>query len=89
MSRAYIHSLKYIALCFYAWLGIKIYFYYFQSNEVQATLNILQNSRSKLLKLWKEIDVKITYCYNEAKDNAKFIQSMEKCCHSLYLDDPV
>lgn len=31
----------------------------------------------------------VTYCYNEAKDNAKFIQALEKCCHCLYLDDPV
>ena len=53
------------------------------------TLQCLQLSRSKLVKLWKETDRKITFCYNEARDNAKFIQAMEKCCHSLYLHDPV
>jgi len=53
------------------------------------TLHCLQLSRSKLVKLWKETDRKITFCYNEARDNAKFIQAMEKCCHSLYLHDPV
>lgn len=53
------------------------------------TIQCLSQARSKLLKLWKDTDHKITYCYNEARDNAKFIQSMEKCCHSLYLHDPV
>lgn len=53
------------------------------------TLQCLVLSRSKLTKLWKETDRKITFCYNEARDNAKFIQAMEKCCHSLYLHDPV
>lgn len=46
-------------------------------------------SNSKLIKAWKDTDAKITFCYNEAKDNSKFIQSMENSCHSLYLDSPV
>jgi dynein heavy chain len=53
------------------------------------TLMTLQLARSKVIKLWRDTDRKITFCYNEARDNAKFIQSMEKCCHSLYLHDPV
>lgn len=57
--------------------------------EVQYTLQVLTISGSKVLKQWKETDRKITFCYNEAKDNSKFIQSIEQCCHSLYLDDPV
>ncbi|XP_049782831.1 dynein axonemal heavy chain 5 [Schistocerca cancellata] len=60
-----------------------------QSKEVQMTIQCLAQARSKILKHWKDTDRKITYCYNEARDNAKFIQSMEKCCHSLYLHDPV
>ncbi|XP_041986842.1 dynein axonemal heavy chain 5 [Aricia agestis] len=62
---------------------------YLQDNEVQLTLSCLQLSCSKVIKQWRDTDHKITFCYNEAKDNAKFIQAMEKCCHSLYLDDPV
>lgn len=61
----------------------------FQNSEVQLTLTCLQLASSKYMKLWRDTDHKITFCYNEAKDNAKFIQAMEKCCHSLYLDDPV
>ncbi|XP_063236082.1 dynein axonemal heavy chain 5-like [Bacillus rossius redtenbacheri] len=60
-----------------------------QNHEVQMTLMCLQVSRSRLLKQWRETDRQITFCYNEARDNAKFIQSMERCCHALYLHDPV
>lgn len=49
----------------------------------------LSLSGSKIIKEWKETDKKITFCYNEARDNSKFIQAMETCCHALYLDDPV
>lgn len=60
-----------------------------QEKEVQYTLTCLSLSGSKIIKQWKETDKKITFCYNEARDNSKFIQAMEQCCHSLYLDDPV
>lgn len=53
------------------------------------TLQVLNLAHSKFIKFWRETDKKITYCYNEARNNAKFIQAMEKCCHSLYLHDPV
>ncbi|XP_015833540.2 dynein axonemal heavy chain 5 isoform X3 [Tribolium castaneum] len=59
------------------------------SSEVQMTILCLRMAHSKILKEWLETDKKITFCYNEAKDNAKFIQALEKNCHSLYLDDPV
>lgn len=60
-----------------------------QEKEVQFTLACLAISGSKIIRQWKETDRKITFCYNEARDNSKFIQAMEQCCHSLYLDDPV
>lgn len=59
------------------------------TDEVQLTILCLKLSHSKILKDWKETDKKITFCYNEAKDNAKFIQALENKCHALYLDDPV
>lgn len=62
---------------------------YLQEREVQWTLYCLSVSGSRMMKNWKETDKKITFCYNEARDNAKFIAAMEQCCHSLYLDDPV
>ncbi|XP_046389607.1 dynein axonemal heavy chain 5 [Ischnura elegans] len=60
-----------------------------QAQEVQMVLLCLQLSHSRIFKQWQETDKKITFCYNEARDNAKFIQAMEKCCHCLYLHDPV
>ncbi|KAK0178414.1 hypothetical protein PV328_002364 [Microctonus aethiopoides] len=61
----------------------------FQDHEVQMSLLCLQVARSKLIKEWVDAEDEVTYCYNEAKDNAKFIQALEKCCHCLYLDNPV
>ncbi|XP_075145766.1 dynein axonemal heavy chain 1 [Haematobia irritans] len=60
-----------------------------QTKEVQYTLHCLFLANSKVMRDWKDTDRKITFCYNEARDNSKFIQAMENCCHSLYLDDPV
>lgn len=59
------------------------------AREVQITLVFLKVAHSKLLKEWRETDKKITYCYNEAKDNAKYIQALENKCHALYLEDPI
>ncbi|KAK9877873.1 hypothetical protein WA026_020099 [Henosepilachna vigintioctopunctata] len=59
------------------------------STEVQSTILCLKIAKAKILKEWHDTDKKVTFCYNEAKDNAKFIQALEKNCHSLYLDDPV
>ena len=53
------------------------------------SLLCLQVMRSKLIKDWVETEDEVTYCFNEAKDNSKFLQTLEKCCHCLYLDDPV
>lgn len=53
------------------------------------SIQCLTQAHSKLVKQWDELETKITIYYNEARDNAKFIQVMEKCCHSLYLQDPV
>lgn len=41
------------------------------------------------MRQWKDADMRITYCYNEARDNAKYVQAIEKSCHALYLYDPV
>lgn len=60
-----------------------------QERDIQNTLQCLSVSNSKVMKEWKETDKKITFCYNEARDNSKFIQAIETSCHALYLDDPV
>ncbi|KAI5735122.1 hypothetical protein M8J77_014480 [Diaphorina citri] len=59
-----------------------------REKEVQMTIQCLTLAKSKIIPVWKETDMKITYCFNEARDNAKYIQAMEHYCHSLYIDDP-
>lgn len=56
---------------------------------MRMSLLCLQVVRSAYIKNWVDTEDEVNYCYNEAKDNAKFIQALEKCCHCLYLDDPV
>ncbi|GAB1603178.1 hypothetical protein Ahia01_000598300, partial [Argonauta hians] len=60
-----------------------------KGEEVRTVLCILQVAKSKFLKVWQEVDCKITDAANEARDNVKFLNTLEKFCDPLYNSNPV
>lgn len=60
-----------------------------KSPEFRAVEMVLHISHSKVMKMWRSLDIRITHRANEAKDNVKFLSTLEKVCQPLYNSDPV
>nr|WAW84836.1 axonemal dynein heavy chain C [Halisarca dujardinii] len=60
-----------------------------KSPECRTVVAVLVAAKSKVLKTWKELDSRITDCTNEAKDNVKFLYTLEKYAEPLYKCNPV
>ncbi|NWY67974.1 DYH5 protein, partial [Erithacus rubecula] len=60
-----------------------------KSTKVKKIISILQAARSKTLKQWKELDGSITIAANEAKDNVRYLYTLDKFFGPLANASPV
>ncbi|NXO37077.1 DYH8 protein, partial [Locustella ochotensis] len=60
-----------------------------KSSRVRKIISILQAARSKTLKQWKELDSSITIAANEAKDNVRYLYTLDKFFGPLVNASPV
>ncbi|XP_054621741.1 dynein axonemal heavy chain 5 isoform X3 [Dunckerocampus dactyliophorus] len=55
---------------------------------VKRTLGVLQVAKSRALQAWRELDASITVVANEAKDNVKFLHTLQKFFKQLQKSSP-
>jgi dynein heavy chain len=55
----------------------------------QNVITILVRAKSRLITEWRRLDARITESANEAKDNVKYLYTLDKFCGPLYKLNPV
>lgn len=59
-----------------------------KSKEARMVLGVVTTAKSKIFKRWKHIDNSITDSLNEAKDNVKYLATLDKYTEPLYHGEP-
>ena len=59
-----------------------------KEDEMHTVISVLKAAKHPIITLWNELDIKITESSNEAKDNVKFLTSLEKYTEMFYVLDP-
>ena len=59
-----------------------------KSKESRLVLGVTMAARSQAHRTWKGVDLRLTDAVNEAKDNVKYLTTLDKSLEPLYIGTP-
>eukprot|EP00698_Gefionella_okellyi_P018829 TRINITY_DN568_c0_g1_i2.p1 TRINITY_DN568_c0_g1~~TRINITY_DN568_c0_g1_i2.p1 ORF type:complete len:4478 (+),score=1217.70 TRINITY_DN568_c0_g1_i2:54-13487(+) len=59
-----------------------------KARECKTVIGVLQAAKSDKLNAWRELDMRLTDAANEAKDNIKYLYTLDKFVEPLYKCEP-
>ncbi|CAF4116331.1 unnamed protein product [Rotaria sp. Silwood2] len=59
-----------------------------KSSRCRAVVGVLQSAKSKSINRWKDLDARITDAANEAKDNVRYLYTLDKFFSTLDKNNP-